>query len=74
MILRFGKLKSLLPDLDVDVEAVADALTLSGSAVDRVEREGDDAIIETDITTNRPDLLVVLDRNTGIGSTAGIME
>jgi phenylalanyl-tRNA synthetase beta chain len=44
-------------DLDVNYHQLADDLTLAGIAVESVSGEGDDAIFEMDITTNRPDAM-----------------
>jgi len=42
-------------DLNVNYHQLADDLTLAGIAVESVSGEGDDAVFEMDITTNRPD-------------------
>jgi phenylalanyl-tRNA synthetase beta chain len=44
-------------DLDVNFHQLADDLTLAGIAVESVSGEGDDAVFEMDITTNRPDAM-----------------
>jgi phenylalanyl-tRNA synthetase beta chain len=44
-------------DLDVNYHQLADDLTLAGIAVESVSGEGDGAIFEMDITTNRPDAM-----------------
>jgi phenylalanyl-tRNA synthetase beta chain len=44
-------------DLEVNYHQLADDLTLAGIAVESVSGEGDDAIFEMDITTNRPDAM-----------------
>jgi len=44
-------------DLDVNYHQLADDLTLAGIAVESVSGEGDDAVFEMDITTNRPDAM-----------------
>jgi phenylalanyl-tRNA synthetase beta chain len=44
-------------DLDVNYHQLADDLTLAGIAVESVSGEGDEAIFEMDITTNRPDAM-----------------
>ncbi len=44
-------------DLDVNFHQLADDLTLAGIAVESVSGEGDDAIFEMEITTNRPDAM-----------------
>src|SRR5579863_6425137 len=44
-------------DLNVNYHQLADDLTLAGIAVESVSGEGDDAVFEMDITTNRPDAM-----------------
>jgi phenylalanyl-tRNA synthetase beta chain len=44
-------------ELDVNYHQLADDLTLAGIAVESVSGEGDGAIFEMDITTNRPDAM-----------------
>ena len=44
-------------DLSVNFHQLADDLTLAGIAVESVSGEGDDAVFEMDITTNRPDAM-----------------
>jgi phenylalanyl-tRNA synthetase beta chain len=44
-------------DLQVTPKQLAEDLTLAGIAVESVSGEGDDAVFETDITTNRPDAM-----------------
>jgi phenylalanyl-tRNA synthetase beta chain len=44
-------------DLNVNYHQLADDLTLAGIAVESVSGEGDGAIFEMDITTNRPDAM-----------------
>src|SRR5271170_2930774 len=44
-------------DLNVNFHQLADDLTLAGIAVESVSGEGDRAIFEMDITTNRPDAM-----------------
>lgn len=44
-------------DIPETPEALAERLTLAGMAVDAVEREGDEAVLELDITSNRPDAM-----------------
>jgi phenylalanyl-tRNA synthetase beta chain len=44
-------------DLEVNYHQLADDLTLAGIAVESVSGEGDDAVFEMDITTNRPDAM-----------------
>ncbi|MCB9384088.1 MAG: phenylalanine--tRNA ligase subunit beta [Bryobacterales bacterium] len=44
-------------DIPETPEALAERLTLAGMAVDGIEREGDEAVLELDITSNRPDAM-----------------
>lgn len=44
-------------DIKVSGEALAELLTMAGLTVDSVRREGDDYILETEVTANRPDWL-----------------
>jgi phenylalanyl-tRNA synthetase beta chain len=44
-------------DLRVDNHRLADELTLAGIAVEGVSGEGDAAVFEMEITTNRPDAM-----------------
>src|SRR5438105_12607602 len=44
-------------DLEVDARQVADDLTLTGIAVERIEGTGKNPIFEMEITTNRPDAM-----------------
>ncbi|MEZ5363243.1 MAG: phenylalanine--tRNA ligase subunit beta [Bryobacterales bacterium] len=44
-------------DIPESPEALAERLTLAGMAVDGIERDGDEAILELDITSNRPDAM-----------------
>ncbi len=44
-------------DIPEAPEALAERLTLAGMAVDGVEGEGDEAVLELDITSNRPDAM-----------------
>ncbi len=41
----------------LSTERVAELLTLSGSSVERVSGSGDDAVLELEVTSNRPDCL-----------------
>lgn len=47
-------------DVAMPADKLADALTMSGSKVDGVETHGSDAVIEIEVTTNRPDCLSIL--------------
>jgi phenylalanyl-tRNA synthetase beta chain len=44
-------------DLKVDLRRLADDLTLAGIAVESISGEGENAVFEMDITTNRPDAM-----------------
>ena len=44
-------------DIPETPEALAERLTLAGMAVDGIEGEGDEAVLELDITSNRPDAM-----------------
>ena len=44
-------------DIPESPEELAERLTLAGMAVDGIEREGDEAVLELDITSNRPDAM-----------------
>jgi len=44
-------------DLNVNYHQLAEDMTLAGIAVESVSGEGDDAVFEMDITTNRPDAM-----------------
>ncbi len=44
-------------DLQVEPRQLAEDLTLAGIAVESISGEGDNAIFETEITTNRPDAM-----------------
>ncbi|MCB1021444.1 MAG: phenylalanine--tRNA ligase subunit beta, partial [Acidobacteria bacterium] len=44
-------------DIPETPEVLAERLTLAGMAVDGIEREGDEAVLELDITSNRPDAM-----------------
>jgi len=44
-------------DFKVDYRRLADELTLAGIAVEGISGEGDNAVFEMDITTNRPDAM-----------------
>jgi phenylalanyl-tRNA synthetase beta chain len=44
-------------DFDVNYHQLADDLTLAGIAVESVSGEGDETVLEMDITTNRPDAM-----------------
>ncbi|MBI3252420.1 MAG: phenylalanine--tRNA ligase subunit beta [Candidatus Omnitrophica bacterium] len=47
-------------DVSVSPEKLAELLTMSGTAVERIERKGRDAVLEIEVTTNRPDCLSIL--------------
>jgi phenylalanyl-tRNA synthetase beta chain len=44
-------------DIPESPEELAERLTLAGMAVDGIEREGGEAVLELDITSNRPDAM-----------------
>src|SRR3981189_135859 len=44
-------------DISVDYTRLADELTLAGVAVEGISGEGDSAVFEMEITTNRPDAM-----------------
>ena len=44
-------------DIPESPEKLAERLTLAGMAVDGIEREGGEAVLELDITSNRPDAM-----------------
>ena len=44
-------------DISETPEELAERLTLAGMAVDGIEREGDEAVLDLDITSNRPDAM-----------------
>src|SRR6478735_4036335 len=46
-------------ELPADARAIGEALTGAGLAVDGIERRGDDAVLDLDITTNRVDAMNV---------------
>ena len=61
MILSLALLKEYLPGLTASPEELARRLTLSGTAVERILPGADGAMLfETEITSNRPDLLSYL--------------
>ena len=47
-------------DVSLSPERLAEALTMSGTAVERVEKSGGEAVLEIEVTTNRPDCLSIL--------------
>ena len=56
-------------DFDLTPRDLADRLTMIGHAVDAVEPHGDDAILDFDLTSNRPDCLSHL----GIAREAAVL-
>ena len=44
-------------DIPESPEELAERLTLAGMAVDGIERDGEEAVLELDITSNRPDAM-----------------
>ncbi|MBI4432875.1 MAG: phenylalanine--tRNA ligase subunit beta [Candidatus Omnitrophica bacterium] len=47
-------------DVSVSPERLAELLTLSGTAVERIEKKGGEAVLDIEVTTNRPDCLSIL--------------
>lgn len=47
-------------DCNLSPEKLEEMLTMSGSKVEAVEKKGADAVIEIEVTTNRPDCLSIL--------------
>jgi len=47
-------------DVPFPAKELADKLTMSGTAVERVEKKGDESVLVIEVTTNRPDCLSVL--------------
>ncbi len=47
-------------DCNLSPEKLEEMLTMSGSKVETVEKKGADAVIEIEVTTNRPDCLSIL--------------
>src|SRR5262245_35890850 len=56
MKINYNWLKELV-DIDLPPRDLAEKLTMAGLAVDAVERHGDDAVLDFDLTSNRPDCL-----------------
>ncbi len=59
MKLPVSWLKKYIP-VGLSPEALEEKLTMSGSKVEAVEMKGSEAVIEIEVTTNRPDCLSVL--------------
>lgn len=59
MKLPLSWLKEYVP-VSLSVEELAERLTMSGSKVERVEKNGGDSVLDLEITTNRPDCLSLL--------------
>ncbi len=59
MKLPIGWLKNYI-NVSLQPEKLAQLLTMSGTAVERVENKGNEAILDLEITTNRPDCLSLL--------------
>lgn len=47
-------------DVKLTPEKLAEVLTLSGTAVESVHQEGNEAVLDIEVTTNRPDCLSIL--------------
>ncbi len=56
MLISYNWLKDYI-ELDLAAEKLGDELTMAGFTMDSVERQGDDFILDLDITTNRPDCM-----------------
>src|SRR5262249_9460882 len=56
MKINYNWLKELV-DIDLPPRDLAEKLTMAGLAVDAVEWHGDDATLDFDLTSNRPDCL-----------------
>ncbi|MFA6141970.1 MAG: phenylalanine--tRNA ligase subunit beta [Candidatus Omnitrophota bacterium] len=56
MKINYNWLKDYI-DVKLSPEKLAELLTMSGLTVDSLERKGDDAILEIEVTSNRPDWL-----------------
>src|SRR5262249_34150857 len=56
MKINYNWLKELV-DIDLPPRDLAEKLTMVGLAVDSVEQHGDDAVLDIDLTSNRPDCL-----------------
>jgi phenylalanyl-tRNA synthetase beta chain len=56
MKINYNWLKELV-DIDLPPRDLAEKLTMAGLAVDSVEFHGDDAVLDIDLTSNRPDCL-----------------
>jgi phenylalanyl-tRNA synthetase beta chain len=56
MKINYNWLKELV-DIDLPPRDLAEKLTMVGLAVDAVEQVGDDAVLDIDLTSNRPDCL-----------------
>jgi phenylalanyl-tRNA synthetase beta chain len=59
MKISYNWLKEFV-DLEFSPQELRDKMTMSGLAVDAVEAQGDDFILEFDLTSNRPDCLSIL--------------
>ena len=58
-------------DVKVSPEKLAELLTMSGTAVERVEKKANDTVLELEITTNRPDCLSILGVTKEISAITG---
>src|SRR4029079_3944561 len=56
MKINYNWLKELV-DTGLPPRELAEKLTMAGLAVDAVEQHGDDAVLDFDLTSNRPDCL-----------------
>ncbi|MCX5665750.1 MAG: phenylalanine--tRNA ligase subunit beta, partial [Candidatus Omnitrophica bacterium] len=56
MRLSYNWLKDYV-DIKLSPEKLAELLTMAGLCVDSIHKKGDDAVLEIEITSNRPDWL-----------------
>ena len=59
MKISFNWLKDYI-DIKVSPEKLAEMMTMAGLSVDSIEKKSDDAILEVEITSNRPDWLAYI--------------
>ncbi len=70
MKLPFSWLKEYV-DVPLSPERLAEALTLSGTKVERVEGRGESAVIHVEVTTNRPDCLSMIGLSREVAAFTG---
>src|SRR5215217_4789718 len=56
MLISYNWLKDLI-DIDLSADRVAEQLTRVGMTVEGVQAQGDDFVLDIDLTSNRPDCL-----------------